>query len=99
MSIAAAIGASAGAGIVGNLLGNRAAKKAAAQQAALQKEFAQNGIRWKVADAKAAGLHPLSALGAQTISYQPVSVGQDFSAFGQMGQDVSRAMMATADAK
>lgn len=86
-------------GIAGNSLGNSAARKAAAQQAALQKEFAQNGIRWKVADAKAAGLHPLAALGAQTTSYQPVSVGQDFSAFGQMGQDVSRAMMATADAK
>ena len=86
-------------GIAGNSLGNSAARKAAAQQAALQKEFAQNGIRWKVADAKAAGLHPLAALGAQTTSYQPVSVGQDFSSFGQMGQDVSRAMMATADAK
>ena len=98
MSIAAAaIGA--GAGIAGNLLSNRAAKKAAAQQAALQKEFAKNGIRWKVADAKAAGLHPLAALGAQTIAYQPVTVGQDFSGLRDMGQDVSRAIMATADAK
>lgn len=30
---------------------------------ALQREFAQMGIRWKVEDAKAAGLHPLYALG------------------------------------
>lgn len=90
---------SGASGIVGNLLGNSAARKAAAQQAALQKEFAQNGIRWKVADAKAAGLHPLAALGAQTTSYQPVSVQQDYSAFGSMGQDISRAMLASADAK
>ena len=39
-----------------------------------QKEFAQNGIRWKVADAKAAGLHPLAALGASTASYSPSAV-------------------------
>lgn len=43
------------------------------------KEFAQNGIQWKVADAKAAGLHPLAALGAQTTSYAP-SYGGDSSA-------------------
>lgn len=30
---------------------------------AIQREFAQQGIRWKVEDAKAAGLHPLYALG------------------------------------
>ena len=41
----------------------------------LQKEFAQSGIRWKVEDAKAAGIHPLYALGANTTSYSPVSVG------------------------
>lgn len=41
----------------------------------LQKEFAQSGIRWKVEDAKAAGVHPLYALGANTIGFNPVSVG------------------------
>lgn len=40
----------------------------------LQKEFAQTGIRWRAADAQAAGIHPLAALGAQTISYSPVSI-------------------------
>ena len=88
----------AGSAISG-LLANRSARKAADQQAALQREFAQHGITWKVEDAKRAGLHPLAALGAQTTSYQPVSVGQDYSFARDFGQDLSRAMTATADAK
>jgi len=64
-----------------------------------QKEFAQEGIRWKVADAKAAGLHPLAALGAQTMSFQPSSAGGipgyggDYG-LGEAGQNISRAMSA-----
>lgn len=78
---------------------NNASKKIAREQMALQKEFAQNGIRWKVADAKAAGLHPLAALGANTISYTPQAVGIDATnhwgnALSNMGQDVSRAIQA-----
>lgn len=42
---------------------------------ALQREFAQNGVRWRVEDAKAAGLHPLAALGASGASAAPISVG------------------------
>lgn len=49
--------------------------RVAANNIALQKEFAQQGIRWKVEDAKAAGVHPLYALGASTHSFSPVSVG------------------------
>lgn len=41
------------------------------QNIAYQKEFAQSGIQWRVADAKKAGLHPLAALGANTTSYSP----------------------------
>lgn len=40
-----------------------------------QKEFAQMGIRWRVRDAKRAGLHPLAALGMQPgAGYSPQSV-------------------------
>ena len=46
-------------------------KEMNAKNAALQREFAQSGIQWKVADAKKAGLHPLAALGAQTASASP----------------------------
>lgn len=45
-------------------------------QMAMQKQFAQLGIRWKVEDANAAGIHPLAALGANTMSYTPVQIGQ-----------------------
>lgn len=61
----------------------------------MQKEFAQQGIRWRVEDAKAAGLHPLAALGAQTTSYYPQTVdfGQkDYSWIGRAGQDIGRAV-------
>lgn len=66
-----------------------------------QKEFAQYGIRWKVADAKAAGLHPLAALGAQTSGYTPSAVvgdSPDFSFLRDIGQDVGRAIDAKSTA-
>lgn len=69
-------------------------ERLAAQNIAHQKEFAQQGVRWKVEDAKAAGLHPLAALGAQTTSFSNV-VGSDVSSstnFGGMGQDLGRAI-------
>lgn len=99
---------SAGANLLGNFLGskntdanNQTQLQIAAQNAAAQREFAQHGIRWKVADAEAAGLHPLAALGAQTSSFSPVSVGTeafkpDFSA---LGQDLARAAKANASAE
>lgn len=87
----------AGGNILGGILSGNQADKRADKQAALQKEFAQHGIRWKVEDAKAAGLHPLAALGAQTTSYAPVAVGGSDLGTGlaQAGQDVSRAINAT----
>lgn len=61
--------------LVGGFMNQRSQEKIAAQNLAAQREFAQSGIRWKVADAKAAGVHPLFALGAQTTSFTPQSVG------------------------
>lgn len=85
----------AGTSLLGGMMGQSAADK----QADLQKQFAQKGIQWKVADAKAAGIHPLYALGANTVSYSPVSVGGGFeSALPAMGQDISRAVEAVASA-
>lgn len=51
---------------------NEANERIAEQNRQMQREFAQNSIQWKVNDAKAAGLHPLSAIGAQGTSYTPV---------------------------
>jgi hypothetical protein len=55
-------------GFVGGLLGDKATTSANNSNIALQKEMAQKGIQWRVEDAKAAGISPLAALGAQTSS-------------------------------
>lgn len=83
--------------IVGGLIKNNADKKNAQRQEALQREFAQQGIQWKVADAKAAGIHPLYALGASTHSYAPTSVGGSGLGDGiaAAGQNIGRAIDAT----
>lgn len=78
---------------------NHANEQMAERNIQMQKEFAQQGIRWKVEDAKMAGLHPLAALGAQTTSFTPVSVGYSpktgmAEAFGNIGQNLARAIHA-----
>lgn len=71
----------------------------------IQKEFAQMGIQWKVADAIKAGIHPLAALGASTQGASPSFQMSDSgpsnkrpfaSALNRMGQDITRSYMATA---
>lgn len=112
------IAAAIGGAMVGGYFSNRAADKAsdATQEAnninaemarrniQQQREFAQHGIRWKVEDAKAAGLHPLAALGANTHSFAPVSVGavpdtahaDAMASFGRdLGQGLERGINAT----
>lgn len=102
------------ASFAGNLLGMEADRKAAGREQefalsmanrneAMQREFAQHGVRWRVDDAKAAGLHPLFALGGSgsTFSPHPTVVGQDRSKgdfFRQTGQDISRAVSAVESA-
>lgn len=86
---------SAGAGLASSFLGKNSAEKAAKQNYQQQKEFAQNGIQWKAADAKAAGIHPLYAMGANTVSFSPTNVGSDFSGLATAGQDIGRAIDAT----
>lgn len=63
-----------------------------------QKEFAQNALSWRVADAERAGLHPLAALGMPVSSYAPQSVGGEVPGqFADMGADITRAATALAD--
>jgi len=82
----------AGASVAGGYLGQKSAEKQADKNIALQKEFAQSGIQWKVADAKAAGVHPLYALGASTHSFAPVSIGTPLAdSIGKAGQFLGRA--------
>lgn len=40
----------------------------------LQREFAQNGVQWRVNDAEAAGIHPIAALGGQFSSPSPIQI-------------------------
>lgn len=87
MTLSALIGA-AGA-VADRLLGKQDANKQYEQQ----KEFAQSGIQWRVKDAEKAGIHPLYALGAQTTSYSPVSVGG--ASFADVGQNIGRAIDST----
>lgn len=82
MPFLAALGAAApaiGAGIsaVGSFLSGRENREMSRWQfranQAEQRNFAQRAIRWRVADAKAAGLHPLYALsGGALPTYSPV---------------------------
>ena len=69
----------------------------------LQKEFAQNGIRWKMDDMMAAGkkhgIHPLTMMGVQGQAGQGIPVqstkapqGKDMSWLARMGQDISMAI-------
>lgn len=80
-------------GAAGSLASSLLGSSQAKSQQDMQLKFAKKGIQWKVADATAAGLHPLAALGANTMSYQPIQVGAPD--LGAMGQDVGRAIEAT----
>lgn len=65
------------------------------QNIAMQREFAQNGIRWRVQDAIQAGLHPLIGAGSQPTNFSPVSVGGDMGGgMSAAGQDIGRAVKA-----
>lgn len=100
---------SAGASLIGGAMNQSNQQEAIdyqreqrAHNEALQREFAQNSIQWKVKDAQAAGVHPLAALGAPSIS-PAVSIGSlpsgnspMGSALASAGQDISRAMTASA---
>lgn len=71
------------------------------QNIALQKEFAQNSIRWRVEDAKRAGVHPMAALGISPASFSPVSSSLSYPAstsyLSDMGQNIDRAIQAGKD--
>ena len=98
---------SAAAALGGAYLAKKAQDKAtsatlenAAIDRELQREFAQHGIRWKVDDAKAAGIHPLFAIGGSGASYtpSPVSIRASDalgSGLAAAGQHVDRAIAAT----
>lgn len=60
------------ASLIGAGIGASSSKSNTKANIRHQREFAQKGIRWRVSDAKKAGIHPLYALGASTPSFSPV---------------------------
>lgn len=68
-----------------------------------QRSFAKHGIRWRVEDAKDAGIHPLYAMGASVPGFtpSPISLGSRRGTgrgLASAGQDIGRAISATATA-
>lgn len=61
----------AGAGLLAGKLSQDAADDRADEANRRAEEMAKSGIRWRVEDAKAAGLHPLYALGGAGATYSP----------------------------
>lgn len=98
---------SGGSTLLGGYLGGQAQDKANAanremnaENIKMQKEFAQSGVQWKVEDAKKAGIHPLAALGAQTHSFAPASIGESPNtamgdSIANMGQNIAQAYSAS----
>lgn len=89
---------SAGASLAGGLLSARSQSRANAANEALQRDAAQNQVQWRVNDAQKAGVSPLVALGMSPVQMSPSHVGDTGLGAGlaQMGQDVGRAVSASA---
>ena len=83
-------------GGLGSIVGGLFNKDEADKNRAFQLAAAKNSIQWRVQDAQKAGVHPLYALGAPTFSPSPVMSGLGDS-IANAGQDISRAVEATAD--
>lgn len=97
----------AGSNLLGGFMGESGANDRseaslafAREQMQQQKEFAQQGIRWRVDDAKAAGIHPLYAMGANVTPYSSVNWSPESPSYGMpqamsdMGQNIGRAVQA-----
>jgi hypothetical protein len=101
----AALAISAGsqaASTLGSLFGGDDADESqkywARRNETLQRDAMTKSIQYRVADAQAAGIHPLYALGAQTMSPSPVGVGgsnqgpSKWDRLADMGQNISSSL-------
>ena len=81
--------------LLGGILGQNTQSDIAQQNLQFQEFEAAHGISQKVADAKAAGINPLVALGASTFNPSAVTVGNALGeGVSSAGQDVGRAVSA-----
>lgn len=83
--------------LVGGLMNFFQGQAANQANAEFQERAMKEGIRWRVADAKAAGVSPIVALGAPTFNPAPAHIGDTSlgESFARAGQDVSRSITAT----
>lgn len=86
-----------GADLIGGKMSSDSVQSANSQNQALQYDLAKNGIRYRVADAKAAGLHPLFAMGAPAFNASPSHIADTgmAQAFSNIGQNLGRSINAT----
>lgn len=96
-----------GGSLIGGLMGQEGAREQAevaernnARNIEMQKEFAKNGLTWKIEDAKKHGISPLAAIGSQSAnSFQPTSTTaintkeHMGSAIANSGQDLGKAFV------
>lgn len=87
------------ASVVTSLLGGKesrdANEEAISRAEAFQREFAQHGVRWRVEDAKAAGVHPVYALGAQLPAASPIAFADSMGpAISEAGQNIASGIAA-----
>lgn len=89
----------AASSLLGGFMGQNAAKEASDQEWKRQKKVLQNRVQWTVADANAAGIHPIYALGAPPFNYTPAMAGDGGLAagFANAGQSLSEGIRASAD--
>jgi len=79
----------AGLGLLGGALGNMYNKESAETSYDRQKEALQHSVRWRVADAKAAGIHPLYALGQAPMQMAPMAFEDKLGpAIADAGQNI-----------
>lgn len=81
-------------GMGGSYLGQAQARSQFNQNLDFQAALAKHGLRWRVEDAKAAGLHPLVGAGVSPQSSSPVYAGGGEHFLSRFGQDISRAIAA-----
>lgn len=87
----------AGASLLGGKKSADAQESMAQSNIAYQKEFAKHGIQWRVADAKAAGINPLAALGVNPVQFNPVYIPGNDRGFESAGQAIGNALQRSMD--
>lgn len=87
---------SAATKIFGGKSAQDSAEEIARQNIANQRDFAQNAVSWKVADARRSGISPLAALGASTSSFSNIAGSSALGdSISDAGQDLGRAVNAS----